>query len=453
MVRSRAARRTAASPPGRAQAAPVGPAAIGPPFVFPTGPILETDFVNTEITDHRGNWTKRKVPGGKVFYDPRGPKYGYMNLHHPDDQYDNPLTGLSGTIVDTPRRSGSDLPFLHPYDNDFEFLVAPDPPYAELVGPTMINGYATGTTTAQQEFGLPVDGVVGLEWDNDMVPSAYQPVKGDRTCLFGRLIVDAGHDDFHTEIHPPLLMVTGHPQRSQFQARGARKKDATVCRFIARPFLVSQDFGGHGLPGHLIIELGKVIGFLSFGLEAHPRLLPPFVGQNFMMFKIRPPEPRKDPRDQLIVTAQVTRRSNSVAIQLLPGTDSGSLRVLVVLNDASYDPPPEPPRRNRRIKLAEFAGLDPVGGTLLFNAVNAAFPVLPGHAQVIVNLGIETHFYTALPAPPLGNAITMDAKRLRPLPQPVDTSHPFPVAGLIKVEWKRFGVAAPPGPVAPAGTG
>src|SRR4051794_1047584 len=118
MVR-RNQRHTAAAP---AVAAPAAGAAAGPPFHFPTGPILETDYANVAGPRRTGNWTKRAVPGGVVFYAPRGPKYGYMNVHDPDEQYDEPLTGMSGTIVDDPEVSHSDLPFVHPLRNDFEFL-------------------------------------------------------------------------------------------------------------------------------------------------------------------------------------------------------------------------------------------------------------------------------------------------------------------------------------------
>ena len=243
-------------------------------------------------------------------------------------------------------------------------------------------------------------------------------------ALFGRWIIDAGHDDFHTEIHPPLLMVTGHPQRSQFQRGGEQTNDATVCRILARPYLVSQDFNGHGIVGHLLDELFKAATFRSALIEAHPKVLPPFVGQNFMMFKLRPPTPRRDVRDQLIVTSDLTRRSESVAIQLLKGTDGDSIRVLVVLNAAGYDPPPEPTRHNKRLKLANLVGLAPE----IVAVINAALPIIPGHAKIVLARGIETHSYDTPAAPKLGNPVTQPVSELRPVHIPVDTSHVFPIA-------------------------
>jgi hypothetical protein len=279
-----------------------------------------------------------------------------------------------------------------------------------------------------------------------MVPKTYQPVLGDRVCLWGRWIIDAGHNDFHTEIHPPLLMVTGHAQRSQFQPPQGRTRDATVCRILARPYLVSQNFNGHGIVGHLLDEMFKAASFRSGLVEAHPKLMPtPFVGQNFMIFKIRPPTPRVDARDELWVTYDLTRRSRSVAIELLRGSDD-SVRVLVVLNDASYDPPPEPPRHKKKLKLPKLVGLDPEFAAALTAAMNVFFPVIPPHLQVILNRGIETHTYNKLPAPGLGKPVSKKVAHLGAANVPIDTSHPFPVAGTITLEWKRYAVAPPPGP-------
>jgi hypothetical protein len=253
-----------------------GRVAAGPVVGHPVAPlpILETDYVNTPLPNRRGNWTSRAA-GGHTFMTAQGPKYGWQNLHDPNNEFDLPLTGLSGTIVQEPHVSTSDMPFLHPFGNDFEFHVAPDPQYADLVAPTMTDpDYVASTQAANAQFGLKVKGVVGMEIDSGLVPAQYRPQLGDRTCLWGRWIVDAGHDDFHTEIHPPLLMVGARAVRSSQQPAGARTHDATVVRIISRPYLVSQDFGDGGLLEHLVKEVAKVVGIagipLSLGVEAHP---------------------------------------------------------------------------------------------------------------------------------------------------------------------------------------
>src|SRR5689334_11113048 len=106
----------------------VAVAGFGP--LGPAPPILETDYVNTPLPSRRGDWPK-KAAGGNTFMTASGPAFGWQNLHDAGNQFDAPLTGMSGTIVQEPEVSNSDMPFLHPFGNDFEFHVAPDPAYAD----------------------------------------------------------------------------------------------------------------------------------------------------------------------------------------------------------------------------------------------------------------------------------------------------------------------------------
>ena len=110
-----------------------------PPRNF--GPILDTDFVNTPLRDHRTNWTSKAV-GGKTIDSLGGPEWAWVPLHDHDDEYGGELTGMSGTIVQAPEVSSEDMPFTHPFGKDFEFHVAPDPAYAALAGPIMRGSYA-----------------------------------------------------------------------------------------------------------------------------------------------------------------------------------------------------------------------------------------------------------------------------------------------------------------------
>jgi hypothetical protein len=126
--------------------------------------------------------------------------------------------------------------FVHPFGNDFQYYIAPDPQYEILCGGsnTGINpdngdvdkeyNEATqvarsGTTNPdgsvkRKGLGLKADkGVIGVETDYLLVPQAFRDliVDGARVATFGRWIVDCGHDDFHTEIHAPLLMAVATP--------------------------------------------------------------------------------------------------------------------------------------------------------------------------------------------------------------------------------------------------
>jgi hypothetical protein len=363
----------------------------------------------------------------------QGPKYGWQNLHDPDQEYDIPLTGLSGTIVQNPHRSPEDLPFLHPFDNDFEFHIAPDPPYMNLVAPKMTDDNYVDSTNNANALGLQVRGVIGLELDNSLVPSAYKPKLNDRTAVWGRWIVDAGHDDFHTEIHPPLIMVGARPSGG-----------GTKVSVYTRPYLVSQDFGDGGLLEHLVIEVAKVdaqiFGIpvpLSTLIRAHPRLMPkPFAGLNIVSFKVRPP-PRTDPRDSLQVRMSFTRRDDSVAIQVVRGSDGESIRVVMVLNEAGYVPPPEPPRTNRRYTLDEISEMSGDAADAITGGVLAS--ILAGPlAFLITQRGVETHRYGALKAPVLPAETVMPLASLHPVDIKIDSTQPFPLMGNLTLEWKRF---------------
>jgi len=106
------------------------------------------------------------------------------------------------------------------------------------------------------------------------------------------------HDDFHTEIHPPLLLAAGR----------ATSPDETTTTVIGRPYLVGQRFPSvHYVPGppphviqqslgfidHLLEEADK-IPLSSTQVEAHPTIMPKaFTGLHSMSYTVRPPSPRK----------------------------------------------------------------------------------------------------------------------------------------------------------------
>lgn len=455
--RRRAVGATASAPASATAIAPTGPLTVPPPAV--PLPILETDWQNRPLSprDHRREWTRFHLGRGRndTFMTVNGPRWGWVPVYDQDSEHGGPVAGLSGTIVQEPEVSPSDLPLLHPFGNDFEFHIAPDPQYFDLLARTGDNLYEDSTRRARTEFGLTVPNVIGMEWDSGMVPRQYRPKKGDRVCVWGRWIIDAGHNDFHTEIHPPVLMVSGHAKRSQFQMAGARTQDATYCTFLARPYLVSQMFnnglfGETGLLGHLIHEWADAEALMSFQMKAHPKLMRmPFEGLNIMMFKLRPPTPRIDRRDKLMVTTELARRDDSCAISVLRGTDGDSVRVVVVLNDASYVPPAGPPQRNVRYTISQIKADDPDVGNII-DGIMSVNAVLNPVAANTLSKGIETHRFKNLAAPPLTRARTVEVREMHSPDVPANNSHPFPVAGKITVEWKRYGVTQPQGPVAPA---
>jgi hypothetical protein len=415
--------------------------------IFPDlGPILrKSPADNIPRPGGTGEWTKR-LTDGKLFM--RGPSqpFAWVNVHDADNEFDQPLTGISGTIVDNPHPSSTDLWFTHPFGFDFEFLVAPDEDYFDLVGPSMEKSYQHATDAAHgPEFGLKVPGVIGMEMEQGLVPERYRPKRGDRVCLWGRLIIDAGHKDLHTEIHPPLLMASAAPAGSKQQgARG--EPDATRVKIITRPFLVSQKFDHGGLFNHILVQLGEATANPFSRIDAHPKLLQkPFAGQNIIGFEIRPPTPRKHARDKLILESKITQRA-SVSITVFVAPHEDAVRVLIVLNDASYTPPPEPKKHDVDISVPDMhKSADEV-----ILAVAAVFPeaalVVPTVAAVVAK-GVRTHEYEPISERSSGHEASFTRQSLNQaagsIPTNKDDGQPFPLYGTLKLEWDRFLAAFP----------
>src|SRR2546421_4619622 len=222
---------------------------------FAARKILQTDFVNP-----RHNADTMPIATGQgapTFFYQENPRWEWTPMVDPNDQFDTPgvnLVGLSGWVVRPPEVaarhgiSDSDVPFTHPFGFDWEFFVAPDPQYDCLLASSNKhnpnpNDEYTLAKQAALDSGLSGPGVLGVETDKDLVPPNYRVVPGDRVAVFGRWIVDTGHSDFHTEIHPPLL-VAGAEKKSQ---------DPTHSTVVGRPHLVGQQFSDGGLSDPLQI--------------------------------------------------------------------------------------------------------------------------------------------------------------------------------------------------------
>ena len=412
-----------------------------PPFPKP-GPILAArPEDNTPRPGGGGNWTRNLVGGETYLFGP-DPRHAWVSVHDPDNEFDQPLTGISGTVVNNPHISGSDNPFLHPFGNDFEFHVAPDPPYFDLVAPNMRGAYLTSTNRARTQFGLDVPGVIGMETDGGLVPEEYKPREGDRVGLWGRLIVDAGHDDFHTEIHPPLVMASARPARSAQQRPNARTFDATTVQIITRPFLVSQEFDHGGLFNHLLVQLGETAANpLPTGhIDAHPRLmLRPFAGFNSCFFDIQPPSPRHHFRDRLILESTITQRSGGVALTI-PEPQADTLRVHILLNEAGYVPPPQPTRHDFTVSKGDLAEMEPTAAAALNATIFASAAAGLPQVAIVIAKGFPTHRYDHPMAVSAGHANSRTRQPVADLPgvpTNKDDRQPFPLFGTLKLEWQR----------------
>lgn len=359
-----------------------------------------------------------------------------------DADYEGPnLVGATGWALN-PEFSGADVPFTHPFDFDWEFMLALDEPaddptrYSFLLARANQSQEVEGGSEAVQQamdmhIPLPtgpdnLPSILGVEVDQGVVPDGFTTLekggmlRGDRVAVFGRWIVDCGHEvevsdvkSYRSEIHPPLLMASAYvtdgnvSSPSNFPSGYAR----TRVQFASRAYLVSQTFttdpddaykddasDDGPFVTHLIKEVLKVDSIvLSHQVEAHPKVKSyPFSDRYEATFIIRPPAPS---HPELVVPGpvqvdyQFTVRSGcNVSVT---AADAAGVRVAVTLDRNEYISPPLPSREDRvwtRSDLDDLrpgAGTDYMGIELLNGLLGGGF-----HGIAVMEfLGIKTDAY------------------------------------------------------------
>jgi hypothetical protein len=489
-------------------------------------PILDTDWVNNvdnplaPFDTSYPYWSYKHVGGVAFGTDPatdcewapilewRGPGSGLVQTHFETENANETMTGLSGEVFirkatrDDPTHeiSGADVPFTHPFGNDYVFHVRPDDRYLPLqaitnstlfeVAPWMTVDPEYKDAMLLSEAAGPDPGshhsVIGIELDEGLVPEHYRVETGDRVAVFGRWIIDAGHPDFHTEIHPPFLLVGARqPLLGIDPHHKTRDPDRTESTLIARPFITSQVWDNTqpehpqgGLPVGLVGRVTKLFtaqvqDFIlsTRGHKPAPQQidLTPTILPGFPLFPaivtlhytLRPPTPRRSSGDQLRVTYHFTTR---------PGATAWVLRsqhpdeVLVVVQVDSLDPNPE----NR-----PTASSAPAGATTF-----TVFPDDPGlpenvrqalddkvtevtqthggdvgaFLQSIIDLGATTITYDPSLWPAASSSLDglnivdtavseLAGREAASLPgaaaQHSPADGPFPIYGFVNVYWKR----------------
>ncbi|HEY4463659.1 MAG TPA: hypothetical protein VGN41_13425 [Streptosporangiaceae bacterium] len=445
---------------------PVGvlaPPELPPPVPAPAGgppaTILQTTYQNVPYVpaENDPDWAQKISNGSTIgitspppaewvsVYDARFEKEGSLN---------NPLAGLTGWVVD-PAVSGADVWFVHPFDNDFEFYIAPDPQYEGLLGASN-TGVTPGTgnvdadydhanKTAHDVLKLPAPkGVLGVETDQRLVPPSFQNAvaNGTRIAAFGRWIVDCGHDDFHTEIHPPLLMAVAKPAPPPAGAQGA--SEMTSVQIVSRPYTVSQQFDEGNFIDHLLAEVAKVettiLGIpFSTRVEAHPKVFTtPYEGRPYIELLVQPP-PRKHvnpalPAQRLMVSFHFTHRTG-VAAQVFDA-GNGTVGIVIVLGD--LNPAPLPPKHDLTVQWSQLGNKY----SYVIDALQITdILTLDIASAYILNRGILTDLYDAPSA-----SSSLDSRNIA---TPVnidqlapgaglseDDAQPFPIYGWLNVWWQ-----------------
>jgi len=107
---------------------------------------------------------------------------------------------------------------------DWELNLLPDPNYRHLLAAneSQLNDRDGGDCKAKHaEYRLGNDandlrGALGIEGEQWYYPFGFRPEPGDRTVVRGSWIIDCGHPDWHTELHPASLLQSSYLQRDDY---------------------------------------------------------------------------------------------------------------------------------------------------------------------------------------------------------------------------------------------
>lgn len=450
--------------------APAVPLAPPPsPTGGPPASILQTTYVNDVYppAETDPNWSE-KISNGSTIGLTSPPPWEWVSVYDPtlekEGSLNNPMVGLTGWVVSNrPPLSQGDVWFVHPFGFDFEFYIVPDPQYESLLASSN-TGVTPGTgakdtdysdaNTNAHNLGLTAPkGVIGVETDQGLIPSSFQNLltDGTRVATFGRWIVDCGHDDFHTEIHAPLLMAVAKPASPPAGVRGA--SEMTSVQIMSRPYTVSQKFAEGNFIDHLLAEVIKVettiLGIpFSTRVEAHPTIFTtPYDGRPFIKLLVQPP-PRKlantivSQPQRLMVSFHFTHRAG-VAVQVFDA-GNGTVGIIIVLGD--LNPAPLPPKHDLTVQWNQLGSKY----SYVIDALQIADILkLDIASAIILNRGILTDIYDAPSASsPLDNQNVASPVGIDQLQSwaglSEDDTQPFPIYGWLNAWWQEEQIVVQP---------
>lgn len=189
---------------------------------------------------------------------------------------------VSGTVKTVSMGPG-DLPIDHPLGDDLSMDVAVDQPFT---GFSQKLGRAPSDTKpgdlhVEISSGFiphvtrPSSGAPGQVWSDlsssnmtGFQPGFAHPEAGDPVLVAGRYIVDCGHPDFHTELHPISFLAWAHREGSatvvHFYANSYRdteyyNTDPTLVGAIGDPRRMADPHTAR-FPQYLISQVARLIG-------------------------------------------------------------------------------------------------------------------------------------------------------------------------------------------------
>lgn len=299
------------------------------------------------------------------------------------------------------------------------------------------NGVYAKNWTAAQSAGVSIPtGVLGLEVDAALVPPAYQPAQGDRVAVYGRWIVDAGHPEFHTEIHPPLLMAHARSVDSSGNPVARSASATTLFQVWSRPYQAGQLFTTNGDTGLALQDYAEKIAETTGDIRAYPPVFAKsFQGVQLVAFTVRPPVPAPHIMPAEVPTVQLKCSyhftvNGSCGVEVIPSpAEPNSVLVVLALNSVSYPTLPEPPSNYDTYSIPNLLNQAPSGidlswlekkwlnfkGTVYVRTFGA-----PHMSQTQDSVNV-------VPFTPLASLPSSS--------QATDHNQPFPVYGWVKLQW------------------
>lgn len=401
--------------------------------------ILEARFQNPSHDTSSPTWAKSVCQDG-VWMHGATPELEWtpIDLGTPPNSR---MVAVSGIALNA-HRSNDDVWFIHPFGFDYNFnaVWTATPNYDFLAAPRYRSGADPdddAVRLAVVNSGIENPRFIHVEMDEDFVPEFFRAKDGDSVAVFGRWIVDCGHDNYSSEIHPPLMVA---------KASANDDGSGTVSTLISQPFLVTQKFDDRSLFAHLTKQFAEIANVavispiapglttLGYTLHAVPDVSNrPFSGIQLMTYELRPPRKART-GERLAVSYHFTHRTGVTVDLSNVGDDAGTISVRVVMNDRDYKAPDLPPYEAWHIPIDDVKKYNNLGVGIAFLQTQAIVIAAPAIAYV-VGKGVDTRRfkmpnYTEQPdltvfADQLANNTIVN----------VDNSQVYPIRGAVSVQW------------------
>jgi hypothetical protein len=434
-----------------AQPSTPGPAVVSPgplPHLLHITTIQGQDMTNPPFNTSSGNWSSQVV-GGSTFDGSNSHPFEWVSVLNPTLEQDDEV-GVAGFAAAV-EVSTADLPFTHPFGGDFEFAIVPDAGYTNLLAPSNVPPANSNTDSQVREafsqvrsLGLPSVGAFAMEVEAGMVPTPYRAILGDRVAVYGRWIIDDGHNDFHSEIHPPLVLARAQAVNAQGVQVYPDGNAITLMQLWGRPYQAAQKFTDGSSKNLCLQDYMTNISTTLSDIVAYPPIFPkPFDGVHLVSFVVRPPS-LTPPTGRLAILGPAhlecsysftTNKSCGVQVQQSL-SDPNAVEVMLALNSAGYPTLPEPPFTKVPWSIDSLRSSIPAD---LSTLTSFLVDVVEKYQGAVHGGNLYVRTYKPLPAPDVTtHAVPFTALSTLPRSQVnVDNTQPFPIVGWLKLRWVR----------------